>query len=132
DTMLARDDIDLVGVYTGTGAHEAVALAAAAAGKDVLISKPLAPDLDAGARIVDACARAGVTLVVEFDTHYKRGPYDVFAGIEAGSFGALIQGEYQNKCHRDDAYYDQEHWWRADARFGGGCVLNQGVHAIEH
>jgi hypothetical protein len=70
DELLQRQDIDVVYVATPPSQHEAHCLAAAAAGKAVLVEKPMASDTAACRRIVAACAAAEVTLAVAY---YRRG-----------------------------------------------------------
>jgi UDP-N-acetyl-2-amino-2-deoxyglucuronate dehydrogenase len=130
--LLRRDDVDAVGVYTSTDAHVDIAIAAADAGKHVIVSKPAAVTIERGRQMLAACERAGVRLVVEFDTRYVESAYQVYRAIADGRLGPLIQGDYVNKCYREQSYYETDGGWRAAAETGGGCVLNQGVHAVDH
>lgn len=130
--LLTADYVDVVAVYTPSGNHPEIAAEAAAAGKHVIVSKPVASTLDGAVKIVDACAVAGVLLAVEFDTHYLPDSYRLFRTIAQGKFGKLVQGEYVNKCHRDQGYYDSDGGWRkGPIASGGGAVINQGIHALE-
>jgi UDP-N-acetyl-2-amino-2-deoxyglucuronate dehydrogenase len=130
--MLERDDVDVVAVYTSTDLHGPIAAEAAKAGKHVIVSKPTAVRLEEGRAMLAAARAAGTHLVVEFDTRYLAAPYRIHKAITEGRLGRLIQGEYANKCLRGQAYYDEGSGWRGKAEFGGGCLLNQGVHAIDH
>jgi UDP-N-acetyl-2-amino-2-deoxyglucuronate dehydrogenase len=130
--MIVRDDVDVVAVYTSTDLHGPIAAAAAAAGKHVIISKPTAVTLDEARAMLASANAAGTHLVVEFDTRYIPGAYRVHKAIAEGRLGKLIQGEYANKCLRGQAYYDEGSGWRGRSELGGGCLLNQGVHAIDH
>lgn len=66
--------VDIVSVCTDDQAHLQPCLAAAAAGKHVLVEKPLATSLEHCDRIIQACERAGVKLmtghVCRFDPRY--------------------------------------------------------------
>ncbi len=130
--MIDRDDVDVVAVYTSTDLHGPIAAAAAAAGKHVIVSKPTAVTLDEGRAMLASSEAAGTFLVVEFDTRYIPGAYRIHKAIAEGRLGKLVQGEYANKCLRGQAYYDEGSGWRGKAALGGGCLLNQGVHAIDH
>lgn len=130
--MITRNDVDVVAVYTSTDLHGPIAAAAAAAGKHVIVSKPTAVTLAEGRGMLAAAKAAGTRLVVEFDTRYLAAPYRIHKAIAEGCLGRLVQGEYANKCLRDQAYYDEGSGWRGRAELGGGCLLNQGVHAIDH
>ena len=64
DELLADPNVDLVDLCLPTKLHEEVTLKAAAAGKHVFVEKPIAPDLAAADRMVKACDKAGVLLMV--------------------------------------------------------------------
>ena len=130
--LIARDDIDVVGVYTSTDLHGEIAMAAIRAGKHVVVTKPLTVDVTEAEALVAAARNANVRLVVEFDTRYQPGAYCAFRAVAAGQLGRLIQGDYVNKCYREQPYYDEGNRWRAIPQLGGGCLQNQGVHAIDH
>ena len=130
--LVARDDIDVVGVYTSTDLHGEIALAAFAAGKHVIVSKPTAVGVAEGEAMLAAADAAGRRLVVEFDTRYQPEAYRIYKAIAEGRLGRLIQGDYVNKCHRAQDYYDHGNGWRGAAALGGGCLMNQGVHPIDH
>ncbi|WP_011581292.1 MULTISPECIES: Gfo/Idh/MocA family protein [Chelativorans] len=130
--LIARPDIDVVGVYTSTDMHGEIAIAALRAGKHVIVSKPTAVDVPEGEAMLAAAREAGVQLVVEFDTRYVPGAYRIYKAIAEGRLGPLIQGDYVNKCQRSQAYYDEGSGWRGIAAMGGGCLQNQGVHPIDH
>jgi UDP-N-acetyl-2-amino-2-deoxyglucuronate dehydrogenase len=130
--LVTRTDIDAVGVYTSTDLHGEIAIAAARAGKHVIVSKPTAVTVAEGEAMLAAARATGVQLVVEFDTRYMPGAYRIYKAIAEGRLGPLIQGEYANKSHRAQPYYDESGGWRGIAAMGGGCMLNQGVHPIDH
>lgn len=70
DGLLARDDIDAVYIATPPAFHAAQTIAAAAAGKHVLVEKPMAEDTAGCRAMVAATAAASVTLAVAY---YRRG-----------------------------------------------------------
>ncbi len=66
--------VDLVSVCTDDQSHREACVAAAEAGKHVLVEKPLATTLEDSEAIIAACEAAGVKLMVghicRFDPHY--------------------------------------------------------------
>src|SRR5262245_24962694 len=70
DEMLANKDVDIVTICTPSGAHLEPAVAAAKAGKHVIVEKPLEVTLDRCDRIIDACRKAGVTLATIFPSRF--------------------------------------------------------------
>ncbi len=64
DARELRGAVDAAIVAAPTSAHEEMGVALAEAGIDVLVEKPIAPDLDAAQRLIDAAARGGRILQV--------------------------------------------------------------------
>ncbi len=64
--MLDDPGVDIVSICTPSGAHMEPAVAAARAGKHVIIEKPLDITLRRCDRIIGACAKHGVTLSTIF------------------------------------------------------------------
>ena len=60
DAVLTADDVDIVAILTPVFTHADMVATATAAGKHLMLEKPLAVDLVDGQRIVDAVAGAGV------------------------------------------------------------------------
>jgi predicted dehydrogenase len=130
--LLARDDVDVVGLYTPSGAHMEIAIDAARAGKHILATKPLEIDLDRLDRIVAACDAAGVKLATEFALRYRPGNFALWQAVTSGRLGRMILGEFSDKLHRPQWYYDLDGGWRAKPQVsGGGTVMNQTIHTLD-
>src|SRR5262245_20628241 len=65
DEMIDRADIEVVFILTAPGTHAPFTLRAIAAGKHVLLQKPMATDMDAARQIAAAVRQAGVKAIVE-------------------------------------------------------------------
>src|SRR6201992_616578 len=61
DALVARDDVDVVAVCVPSGMHAEVGVRAAAAGKHLVVEKPIDVSLDAADRLIGAAAAAGGT-----------------------------------------------------------------------
>ncbi len=87
--LLARDDIAAVSIATPDFAHRAIAIAAAQAGKHILVEKPLATTVADADAIIEAVEEAGVKLMVDF--HNRVNPAFVSArqAVQAGELGEL-------------------------------------------
>jgi predicted dehydrogenase len=85
--LLADPEIRAVSIATPDFAHSEIALAAAQAGKHILCEKPLATTVEEAQSIVDAAARAGVKLMVDF--HNRVNPPFVAArdSVRDGAIG---------------------------------------------
>lgn len=128
EALVARPDIDVVVVCTPSGLHADIGLAVAAAGKHVVVEKPIDVSLSAAQRLVAGVAAAGVRLHVIFQQRYNPGVRAVKALLDHGTLG-LPRFVYASvPWYRDDAYYASAAWratWELD---GGGAFINQGVH----
>lgn len=99
--LLADPEVEAVSVATPDFAHTEVAVAAAQAGKDLLVEKPLALTVEDCHRIVDAAARSGVKLMVDFHNRWNP-PFNVLkARIAAGELGQplLVNARLDNTIH---------------------------------
>jgi UDP-N-acetyl-2-amino-2-deoxyglucuronate dehydrogenase len=129
--MLKRDDLDIVCVCTPSGAHLEPAVAAAEAGKHVVVEKPLEITLERCDAIIRACDDAGVRLCAIFNSRFTESSQLVKKTIDSGRFGRLTLGDAYIKWYRSQDYYDSGGWrgtWNLD---GGGALMNQSIHAID-
>ena len=70
-SLLARADVDAVILTTPDQVHCAQTLEAAAAGKHVLVEKPMAPTVAQCDQMIEACQAAGVKLAVVKTERYR-------------------------------------------------------------
>ncbi|HUX88164.1 MAG TPA: Gfo/Idh/MocA family oxidoreductase [Chloroflexota bacterium] len=130
--MLERNDLDVVAIYTPSGAHTEIVQAAARAGKHVLTTKPLEISLARADAIVDACRTAGVKLATEFAARYTPANYALYRAVHDGRFGRMILGEFAEKLYRPSWYFALDGGWRSTWELGGGgTVMNQTIHSID-
>jgi len=87
EELLARDDIDAVSVVTPDFLHREVAIAAAEAGKHVLLEKPMATTVADCQAMIDAAEAAGVTLMVDFHNRWNPAMWGIREKIESGELG---------------------------------------------
>jgi predicted dehydrogenase len=131
EAMLANRDIHVVTICTPSGAHRDPAVAAARAGKHVLVEKPLEITLARCDDIIRACEQAGVLLGGILPSRFTPANIALKKAIEAGRFGRLTLGDTYVKWWRTQQYYDQGGWrgtWKLD---GGGAYMNQAIHNVD-
>jgi UDP-N-acetyl-2-amino-2-deoxyglucuronate dehydrogenase len=128
---LARPDVDIVIVSTPSGAHMESAVAAAEAGKHVVVEKPLEVTLERCDRIIETCDRHGVKLCTIFPSRFGDANRTLKAAIDAGRFGRLTLGETTCKWWRPQSYYDQGGWRGTMKLDGGGALMNQAIHNVD-
>lgn len=127
---VARPDVDAVVVATPSGTHADIAVAAANAGKHLLVEKPLDITLTRVDSIITAAERNQVILACVFPLRFAEGPRHAKAALEAGRLGRLTLADVYVKWYRPQSYYDSS-WrgtWKLD---GGGALMNQAIHNID-
>jgi predicted dehydrogenase len=129
--LLRRPDVDVVTICTPSGAHMEAAVAAAAAGKHVVVEKPLEITLDRCDRIIDACERHRVRLCTTFPSRFADANVALKQAVDAGRFGRLTLGETTCKWWRPQSYYDEGGWKGTQALDGGGALMNQAIHNVD-
>jgi predicted dehydrogenase len=123
--------VDAVIITTPSGAHREPALAAARAGKHVVVEKPLEITGPRCQDIIDACTRASVKLCTIFPSRFGDASATLRAAVEAGKFGRLTLGETTCKWWRTQKYYDEGGWKGTQALDGGGALMNQAIHNVD-
>ena len=131
EQLLRSGLVDCVCVTTPHPAHCAVVVAAAAAGVHALVEKPLAVDLLEADRAVEAARAAGIRLGAVFQRRWFPAAARVRAAIDAGKLGRPILGSLELRWLRTPEYYARDAWRGKWATEGGGCLVNQAVHAID-
>ncbi|MBE6612958.1 MAG: Gfo/Idh/MocA family oxidoreductase [Ruminococcaceae bacterium] len=129
--MLADPAIDAVCICTPSGLHAENALDALAAGKHVVLEKPMALNVADADRVAAACKAFGRHLTVISQLRFSPDVHRAKQLVSEKAFGTLIFCDLFMKYHRDDAYY-RDSPWRGTYRYdGGGALMNQGIHGID-
>ncbi len=129
--LLARPDVDVVCICTPSGQHAEQAVAAAEAGKHVLVEKPMALTLADADRMMAACTEANVRLGVVFQRRAEPLFQTIHAALRAGDLGELTLGVVTMPYVRPQSYYDSAAWRGTWALDGGGVLMNQGIHLVD-
>lgn len=90
DRLLARDDIDAVAIATPARTHAPIALAAIAAGKHVVVEKPLADTPKAAAGMVQAARDAGLVLMIDHTYCYTPAVQYIRRAVADGVLGEIL------------------------------------------
>jgi len=130
DAVTADKDIDFVIVTTPPNARAALIRPLAAAGKHILLEKPVARNTKEAAEVVDICRRAGVTLGIVFQHRMRAASIKARDIVESGVLGALGVCEISVPWWRPQAYYDEPGRGTL-ARDGGGVMISQAIHTID-
>lgn len=127
--LVARADIAVVCITTPSGAHLEPALAAIAAGKHLVVEKPIEITTERADTLLRAADAAGVRVAPIFQARFGAGAKRLKAAVASGRFGRLALASAYIKWHRPPEYY---HGWKGTWKLDGGAVLiNQSIHAID-
>src|SRR5690606_26396240 len=109
DTMLAREDVDIVAIYTPDPFHGEHIVRAFEAGKHVICTKPLVNSFEDARRVLEAGRRTGKKLLVGQSTRFFESFRRQRTAFERGEIGAieLVDAHY---IHRMDWYYEKSPW----------------------
>lgn len=129
--LVEAPDVDAVIITTPNAAHLEPALAATAAGKHVVLEKPIEVTRARAQAIVDACATAGVRLFLVYQRRHAEATERARADLVAGLYGDVVLVNIVDNEYRTPAYYADNTWrgrWESE---GGGCVTTQSTHMLD-
>ncbi len=129
DALLQRRDIQAVSICSYPHQHAAHALAAARAGKHLILEKPISLTLADAQAIAAAVKAAGVKTCVCFECRYSSQFLATKAVIDAGLLGPLHYGEV-DYYHGIGPWYGQFRW-NVKQEAGGSSLLSAGCHAMD-
>ena len=130
DAVIADPAIQAVLVLTPPAAHLDVAERCFAAGKHVLVEKPLELTVERAERLVHAGRTAGRRLGVVLQHRFRAGSQRLRAVLADGALGEIVAASMTVPWWRPQAYYD-EPGRGTMARDGGGVLLTQAVHTLD-
>jgi predicted dehydrogenase len=129
ETLLRSPDIDIISITTPNHLHARQAVAAAEAGKHIVLEKPTGLDTAELVQIRDAVRRAGVQTIVSFELRYN--PYLRVARWlrESGRLGSIRFARTQYLSNVTDWYSGWE--WLRTRESGRSHLLAAGCHAVD-
>lgn len=130
EEMFKAEDLDIVTIATPSDLHAPIGIAAAKAGKHVMVEKPMAMTLKSADELIKTCKDAGVKLAVIHQNRFNKSVKLMRKALEDGRFGKLTHGQATVRWNRDDNYYAQAPW-RGTKLQDGGVLMNQSIHNID-
>jgi len=126
--LLADPEIDAVYIASPVWLHAKQAMAAADAGKHILIEKPLAMTAEEGQKVVEYCAGKGVLIAAGLMMRFGAYVQAMKQAVAEGKIGKPVSGYAQFTCW----YPDMPGAWRQSKKNGGGgAMMDMGVHCID-
>jgi predicted dehydrogenase len=131
DKFFERPDIQVVTICTPSGTHAELGLRAAAAGKHVVVEKPIDVTLERARALILGCAQHRVHLGAIFQSRFMPAVQLIKRAIDGGRLGRLYVVDGYVKWFRDQAYYQAAAWRGTRALDGGGALINQAIHTVD-
>jgi len=138
--MLENADIAAVDVYSSVFSHHSIALDSIAAGKHVMLEKPMAVTVNACKKIVDAARANNVRLAVAEVVRFDVGTRVAKWAIENGYIGEPQMIVQNNVFARKPLVSSspttskastEVHWRQSKLLGGGGVFFDMGVHHFD-
>lgn len=130
DQFLRHPGLQIVNICTPSGLHAEQGIAAAQAGKHVLVEKPIETTLEKADALIEVCDRSGVKLGVIFQSRFLPAVQKIKHAIDEGKLGRLMLGDAYVKWYRAPEYY-ADSWHGTMALDGGGALINQAIHTVD-
>lgn len=127
--MLKDPSIHVIDICTPHPFHAEQAIAAAQAGKHLIIEKPIAINYPDAVAIREAINKAGVKSCVCFEVRFSQQGTMLRAAIDQGLLGELHYAEV-DYYHGIGPWYGQFPW-NVKKDFGGSSLLTAGCHALD-
>lgn len=130
ETILQDDTVQAVAVFSPANTHADIGLACAAAGKHVLMEKPLETTTARAERLVQGCRAAGVTMGVVLQQRFRPAAERAAELLASGALGRIFGCSAAIRLWRPQSYYD-EPGRGTFARDGGGVLISQAIHTLD-
>ena len=88
--------------------------------------------LDAADRMIDEAGRAGIQFGFIFQRRFWPAAQRIRRAIDDGKLGKITLGECQVRIGRDCKYFASDPWRGEWATEGGGVLMNQAPHSLDH
>src|SRR5579859_6514761 len=124
--LLDREEIDLVVLGIPNDLHCECVLQAAAAGKHIVLEKPMCLSLAEANRMLEACRKANVKLMYAEELCFAPKYVRLKQLLDSGALGKPVLLKQSEKHDGPHA----AHFWDVE-RSGGGVTMDMGCHAIE-
>jgi len=130
EKMLKEAKADVITIAKPAGLHADQGVAAAQAGKHVVMEKPMAISLTGADALVHACDKAGVQLFVVKQNRLNPPIQLLKHAVDKNRFGRVYLASCTVHWARPQEYYDQAPW-RGTWEFDGGAFMNQASHYVD-
>ena len=129
--VVERDDVDAVDICTPNALHAPIAVAAAAAGKHVLVEKPIACTVAEADEMLAAARAAGVLMMTAHNLRFFAPFVAARETVAAGAIGTVtaVRAAFGHAGPR--AWSPTSDWFFDPVQAGGGALLDLGIHMAD-
>ena len=129
-SVLERDDVDIVDICLPHYLHYPAVMESADAGKHVLCEKPIATRLVDALQMIERTAARDVSFGIVYQNRYNTASLKVKRALEAGRFGTVVAASFSMNNSKPQSYY-QDTWHGQLQLEGGGTLTTQAVHNLD-
>lgn len=139
DELLENRDIEAVSIAAPHDTLPILGTKAAAAGKHIIVEKPMAATYEDAKKLISVCREAGIKLTVWLERRYQPFAIKAKSYVENKSLGSITLGiintigykkaSYWNYGFRDEGPYTT--WRQKKKRSGGGVLIMNSFHQID-
>jgi predicted dehydrogenase len=126
--LVEHPDIDAVFICSANAAHYPETIAAARAGKHVIVEKPAALTVAQTRDMIDTCASAGVKFMVAHMVRLSPVVQKIKSFVASGAYGPVI---FARADFAYDRKFSHRGWLIDPAVAGGGPLFDIGVHCLD-
>jgi predicted dehydrogenase len=129
-SLVGRDDVDLVSIVTPVVTHCEMTLGALAHGKAVLCEKPMAMNADEARRMAGRARETGLMALIDHELRFLPGRLQMRELVHRGEIGKI---KHASVIFRSDSRADPNrpwNWW-SDQKQGGGALGAIASHIID-
>jgi len=135
-SMLAAEDLDIVGVPTGIASHTPYTVEAMEAGCDVVCEKPLCATVQEAAEMIAARDRLGRKVAIGYQTMHHPASWELKRRIVEGPLGKVKRLRCKISAPRPDSYYARNSWAGRQKGTDGRWILdspanNADAHSLQ-
>jgi len=130
DAIFGDPAINIVAILTPPASHLELVTRAVAAGKHILLEKPLDITMARSVALVAAIEQAGVTAAVMLQHRFKPSAQRLAAVLAERGLGDIVGVGARIPLWRPQSYYDVE-GRGTYARDGGGVLISQAIHTLD-
>lgn len=128
---VSSSEVDAVDICTPNYLHREIAVAAAQAGKHVLVEKPIACTVEEADAMVEAADAAGVVLMPAHNVRFAKPFWAARLAVADGLVGEVVGVRSAFGHGGPRGWAPDAAWFFEPSESGGGALIDLGIHAAD-